>query len=88
LAIGSDHSDSPLEEVAAIRDLNIFSNVELLKLWCENSAQYIFPNRKIGFLKPGYEASFLVLNGNPLIDWKATGMIESRYKQGVLLKGF
>lgn len=88
LAIGSDHSDSPLEEVSAIRDLNIFPNLELLKLWCENSAQYIFPNRKIGFLKPGYEASFLVLNENPLLDWKATRMIDSRFKQGVLLKVF
>ncbi|MEP7321297.1 MAG: hypothetical protein ABI761_05235 [Saprospiraceae bacterium] len=88
LAIGSDHSDSPLEEVSSIRALNIFSNLELLKLWCENSAQSIFPNRKVGFLKQGYEASFLVLNANPILDWKATGMIDSRYKQGVLLKVF
>lgn len=86
LAIGSDHSDSPLEEVKAIRDLKVFSNLELLKIWCENSAQFIFPNRKIGFLKPGYEASFLVLDGNPLSDWSNTEKIETRFKQGVFIK--
>ncbi|MEO6541698.1 MAG: amidohydrolase family protein [Ferruginibacter sp.] len=82
LAIGSDHSDSPLEEIKAIRELNVFTNLELLKLWCENSAQYIFPKRKIGFLKPGYEASFLVLDGDPLKDWNNTGKIILRFKQG------
>lgn len=86
LAIGSDHSDSPLEEVKAIRELKVFSNLELLKIWCENSAQFIFPKRKIGFLKPGYEASFLVLDGNPLSDWDNTGKIDTRFKQGVFIK--
>lgn len=86
LAIGSDHSDSPVEEVQAIRDLKVFSNLELLKIWCENSAQFIFPKRKIGFLKPGYEASFLVLDGNPLVDWSNTGKIDTRFKQGVFIK--
>jgi hypothetical protein len=88
LAIGSDHSDSPLEEIKAIRDLNVFTNLELLKLWCENSAQYIFPKRKIGFLKHGYEASFLVLDGNPLSDWSNTQKISKRIKQGNFLKTF
>jgi imidazolonepropionase-like amidohydrolase len=66
LAIGSDHSDSPVEEIKAIRELDVFTNLELLKLWCENSAQSIFPQRKVGLLAPGYEASFLVLEGNPV----------------------
>ena len=88
LAIGSDHSDSPLEEIKAIRELNVFTNLELLKLWCENSAQYIFPKRKIGFLKPKYEASFLVLEGNPIEDWENTQKIIVRFKQGNFLKTF
>ncbi len=82
LAIGSDHSDSPLEEIKAIRELNVFTNLELLKLWCENSARYIFPERKIGFLKPGYEASFLVLDGDPIKDWAYTQKILLKVKQG------
>lgn len=88
IAIGSDHSDSPLEEIKAIRELNVFTNLELLKIWCEYSAQYIFPKRKIGFLKPKYEASFLVLEGNPIEDWGNTNKIERRFKQGNFLNTF
>jgi len=88
IAIGSDHGDSPLEEIKAIRSFTIFSNLELLKLWCESSAQYIFPNRKIGYLRDGYEASFLVLSANPLKDWSSTERIEMRFKQGFFLVGY
>jgi hypothetical protein len=73
LAIGSDHSDSPVEEIKAIRELDVFTNLELLTLWCENSAQSIFPQRKIGLLAPGYEASFLVLEGTLLLNGAIPG---------------
>ena len=86
IVIGSDHSDSPVDEIKAIRQLNVFSNLELLKLWCENSAIAIFPRRKIGMLKPGYEASFLVLNGDPLVNWNNTGNILTRFKQGFFIQ--
>jgi len=46
----------------------------------------IFPDRKLGELKPGYEASFLVLSADPLKDWSATGKIQGRWKQGVRLQ--
>ncbi|MDB5211812.1 MAG: uncharacterized protein JWQ30_2639 [Sediminibacterium sp.] len=88
IAIGSDHSDSPVDEIKAIRELNVFTNTELLKLWCENSAQSIFPKRKIGLLEPGYEASFLVLEGDPVADWNNTAKIISRFKQGYFMKAF
>lgn len=86
LAIGSDHSNSPLEEIEAIRELNVFSNLELLKIWCENSAANIFPDRKIGFLKSEFEASFLVLKENPVQNWNNTSKIEMRVKQGNILQ--
>lgn len=88
LAIGSDHSDSPVEEIKAIRELDVFTNLELLILWCEKSAQSIFPQRKLGLLAPGYEASFLVLEGNPIIEWSNTVKIISRFKQGFFMKTF
>ena len=37
------------------------------------------------YLKDGYEASFLVLAGNPLEDFQNTGRIEMRVKQGMVL---
>ncbi|HXD30938.1 MAG TPA: hypothetical protein VN643_07475 [Pyrinomonadaceae bacterium] len=41
--------------------------------------------RKIGHLKDGYEASFLVLSGNPLEDFQNIQKIERRFKQGDFL---
>ncbi|MCW5922040.1 MAG: amidohydrolase family protein [Saprospiraceae bacterium] len=38
----------------------------VLKTLCENTPRAIFPKRKIGKIEEGYEASFLVLNDNPL----------------------
>lgn len=52
----------------------------------ENTAQTIFPNRKIGMLKEGYEASFLVLNGNPIVDFNQVKNIKLRFKQGHFVK--
>jgi imidazolonepropionase-like amidohydrolase len=87
LAIGSDiYNDNSVGEFEFIYELGIFSNLELLKMWCENSAMTTFPNRKIGHLKEGYEASFLVLDSNPLEEIKEIDKsIIFRVKQGMLL---
>ena len=67
-------------------DPGIFNNLELLKVWCETTPLTTFPKRKIGYLKKGYEASFLVVNSNPLIDINGTRQIVLRVKQGEILK--
>ncbi|PWL38823.1 hypothetical protein DKG77_11315 [Flagellimonas aquimarina] len=87
LAIGSDmYNDSSVGEFQLLHSLNLFSNLELLKMWCENSATTTLPHRKIAFLKEGYEASFLVLDKNPLqqID-DVNKSIKLRVKQGAIL---
>jgi imidazolonepropionase-like amidohydrolase len=43
----------------------------------------IFPQRRIGLLREGYEASFLAFEGNPLDDWRNIRRIRPRFKQGV-----
>lgn len=88
LAIGSDmYNDTSIGEFEFLYDLEVFSNLELLKMWCENAAITSFPNRKIAYLKEGYEASFLVLDKNPIEDMKLINeAILLRVKQGVLLK--
>jgi imidazolonepropionase-like amidohydrolase len=88
LAIGSDNvADSSLQEFEYLRGLGVFDNLTLLKMWTETSARTIFPQRKIGALKEGYEASFLALEGNPLEDLTNVRKIRVRFKQGVLLGG-
>lgn len=72
-------------EIEYLRKMNIYSNLELLKMWCEITATSIFPNRKIAKLQEGYEASFLVLQQNPLENFDHAYNIALRVKQGVLL---
>ncbi len=87
LAIGSDNfNGNSVREFHLLRKSGVFTNLELLKMWCENSTETIFPNRKVGHLTEGYEASFLVLGINPLIDISnLTEHIELRIKQGIIL---
>ena len=61
---------------------DVFDTHTLLRLWTTTTPQAIFPNRRIGRLNPGYEASFLVLGGNPLDDFSAVRDIRRRVKQG------
>lgn len=86
-AVGSDnYGKTPLVEIDYLKNLGVFSNLELLKMWCENTPQTIFPNRRIGFLKTGYEASLLVLDSNPLDNFEQVKNIKLRFKQGYLLE--
>ncbi len=87
LAIGSDNvGDSSLREFEYLQSLGVFDNLTLLKMWTETTAMTIFPKRKIGALREGYEASFLALGGNPLEDWRNVRKIKLRFKQGILLE--
>ena len=71
-----------VEEAENIYRLKVFDNLTLLKIWTEITPQTIFPNRKIGLLKNGYEASFLALQGNPIEDVSNIRKVNFRYKQG------
>lgn len=87
LAIGSDNvSDSSLKEFEYLQGLGVFDNLTLLKMWTETTPKTIFPKRKIGALKDGYEASFLALDRNPLEDLQNVRKIKVRFKQGFLLE--
>lgn len=83
LAIGTDDpSDPGPREVAHLRSLGVFTDAELLALWTDATAPAIFPDRRIGRLEPGYEASFLALEADPTADIGNVGRIRARWKQG------
>ena len=90
IAIGPDvYGVTSLAEAMNLYEMKAFDNLELLKMWCETTARTIFPNRKIGQLKEGYEASFLVLGGNPVEKFESVKDIKMRFKQGhfIMLEG-
>ena len=82
-AIGGDgfgHTSTP--EAMYLSKLGVFASLELLKIWCEDTPQTIFPERKIGRLRKGYEASFVVLGDNPVGNFEHVKGINMRFKQG------
>lgn len=84
LAVGSDNvGDSSVLEAEHLHSLGVFDTLALLKPWAEDTPRSIFQQRRIGFLRDGYEASFLALEGNPLDDWGCIRRIKLRFKQGV-----
>ena len=84
LAIGSDNvGDTSALEADHLHSLGVVDRLALLKLWAEDTPRSIFPQRRIGFLREGYEASFLALEGNPLDDWRNVRRIKLRFKLGV-----
>lgn len=86
IAIGSDSfRQTSQPEALNLQRLGAFDNLTLLKLWCETTAWTIFPKRKIGHLKDGFEASLLALGRNPLQDFSNVQRIELRLKQGTLI---
>ena len=83
IALGSDrYGSTPLDDVLYLQKLGVFSNLELLKIWTEKTPNTIFPNRRIGKLAENYEASFIVLGGNPVTDFEKVKNITYRFKQG------
>lgn len=83
LAFGSDYfGRTTSQELWYLHDNRIFDNLTLLKIAAEETPQTIFPQRRIGFLKSGYEASFILLDRNPIIDFAAVKEISLRFKQG------
>lgn len=84
IAVGSDLTfrDTSAGEAMLLAGLGVFTNLELLEMWSHNSPRTIFPDRQIGRLAEGYEASFLVLGADPLADFAAVRDIRLRFKQG------
>ena len=83
LAAGSDaYRDDSSNEVQYLATLGVFDQLSLLRLWSEATPRAIFPDRRVGCLDDGCEASFLALGGNPAADFAAVRDIRLRVKDG------
>jgi imidazolonepropionase-like amidohydrolase len=87
ILLGSDEfRGTSLHEAKVLASLGLFPNRELLDIWSRVTPQAIFPQRKIGRLANGYEASLLVLSRDPIADFSAGESIPMRLKQGYVLQ--
>jgi hypothetical protein len=82
LVIGTDSRGSVPEEVLYLKSLDVLDNRALLEVSTRATPQAIFPKRKIGELRDGYEASFLALDRNPVENLENIKGIFTRFKQG------
>jgi hypothetical protein len=71
IEIGSDqYCKNSREEVFQLTKHGLFVTRGMLNAWCSLTPQIIFPHRKIGALRDGYEANFSV-HKDPLTSPKA-----------------
>ena len=86
LALGSDtYRDDSVLEADYLATLGVFTPLELVRLWSEATPRAIFPQRRVGCLEDGCEASLLALAGDPSADFANTKRIALRMKDGRLL---
>lgn len=83
LAIGADsYFSTASRDAFLLHELGPLDNLELLRAWSVTTPTLAFPDRRIGKLEAGYEASFLALTADPLADFTAVRSIAYRFKQG------
>lgn len=86
LLLGSDvFNGNALTELRHLDGLGVLDRPALLRLATITTPQTLFPKRRLGCFEPGCEASFLLLNSNPLNDLDALSRIQLRVKQGRVL---
>jgi hypothetical protein len=87
IVIGSDDPQRTLRaEINYWFQFTGLDYAQAIKIFCVNTPQAIFPKRKIGAFQEGYEASFLVLNDDPISNLLKLRNIAFKVKQGVIVK--
>jgi len=86
LVVGSDNVRGISHgEAMHINALGVLEPSEILHMWTEACAETAFPERAIGRLENGFEASFIVTADNPLEDLTALQRLSLRVKDGEVL---
>jgi imidazolonepropionase-like amidohydrolase len=87
LAVGTDDTNiTVIKEAENLQRLGVFDNATLLRMWTSDTPQTMFPGRPIGYLKDGYEASFIALDGDPVKDFSNVRKVSLRFKQGQVIE--
>lgn len=87
IALGSDYYGKGIApEFDSLLTHSVFTNQQLINCLTKQTPQHIFPGRKIGEIKEGYEASFLTLKENPLQKIETLKNIQQRIKKGIFIK--
>ena len=80
LVLGTDSQATVVDEVIKLETLGM-GRAELVRMLTIDTPAYLFPERRLS-IGEGTEASFVVLESNPLESLAALRQIDARYKQG------
>jgi imidazolonepropionase-like amidohydrolase len=87
ILIGSDEfRGNSVHEARVLVDAGLMSASEAVHTLSVATPKVIFPGRPIGELRSGFEASFLALARDPLVDFANVSSIAMRVKQGLRLQ--
>ena len=88
VVLGSDGTAATANhDIFYIDGLGVYDRAELFRMLVRETPAAIFPSRRIGDFGEGAEASFLVLEGNPLEDLQHLRAISFGVKQGEVVTG-
>jgi imidazolonepropionase-like amidohydrolase len=79
---GSDNYFDITGELRAMIESGLWTGPELVDMVAVRTPRWIFPDRAVGSLEPGSEATFVVLTGNPLERPEAMLEVQAVYKAG------
>lgn len=86
LLTGSDRFEgSVLDELNALAGTGLFQPVELLEMSTSATAKWMFPQRRVGCLEQGCEASFNVYDNDPVQDLARLAKPVLVIKQGAIV---
>jgi imidazolonepropionase-like amidohydrolase len=86
MVIGSDwYGRTAWDEVEALADVGLWTPTELLIAWSRTTPRAIFPERRVGALEPGAEATFVGLACDPGANLRCLRDIVVRVTDGVTL---
>jgi len=85
IAVGSDLFENSVTDALYLYRIGALDAATVVRTLGTATARVVFPNRRIGRLTPGYEASVIGLACNPLARMECLRDVSFRMKQGALL---
>lgn len=86
VVMGSDDTQRTIRtELNYWFQLGKVSYPAIIKILCDNTPRAIFPDRKVGRIEKGYEASFIVLDSDPFENLLKLRAIKMKVKKGVII---
>lgn len=79
---GHDWQVTSRREAEYLVAYDLLDPATVLELWAGTTPRAIYPDRQVGHLRPGAEATFLVLGGDPIADFSAVRDIRLRVRDG------